>query len=126
MIRILQSLLRKQACRWYETFGIPWHRAMYTKIKQGGTTYDIAIPSEYDCQNDEGKLGGEINHSQIGLENIVCISFDQPFDPGNQYSGLISGEPGHCLYTKWLSTRLNTGTTGSQNTEPIKMIDGAS
>ena len=26
----------------------PWfQRTMYTKIKQGGTTYDIAIPSEY-------------------------------------------------------------------------------
>ena len=29
----------------YETFDS--NEAMYTKIKQGGTTYDIAIPSEY-------------------------------------------------------------------------------
>ena len=29
----------------YDTFDS--NEAMYTKIKQGGTTYDIAIPSEY-------------------------------------------------------------------------------
>ena len=29
----------------YETFDS--NESMYTKIKQGGTTYDIAIPSEY-------------------------------------------------------------------------------
>ena len=28
---------------------------MYTKIQQGGTAYDIAIPSEYMIQNDESK-----------------------------------------------------------------------
>ena len=29
----------------YDTFDS--NEAMYTKVKQGGTTYDIAIPSEY-------------------------------------------------------------------------------
>ncbi|MCK1237860.1 spermidine/putrescine ABC transporter substrate-binding protein, partial [Streptococcus uberis] len=29
----------------YETFDS--NEAMYTKIKQGGTTYDIAVPSDY-------------------------------------------------------------------------------
>ena len=43
----------------YETFDS--NEAMYTKIKQGGTTYDISNPKRvHDCQDDEGKLGGEI------------------------------------------------------------------
>ena len=32
----------------YETFDS--NEAMYTKIQQGGTAYDIAIPSEYMIQ----------------------------------------------------------------------------
>ena len=61
---------------------------MYTKVKQGGTTYDIAIPSEYMIAKmmKEG-LVEKLDHSQIkGLENIGSDFLDQPFDPGNQYS----------------------------------------
>ena len=70
----------------YDTFDS--NEAMYTKVKQGGTTYDIAIPSEYMIAKmmKEG-LVEKLDHSQIkGLENIGSDFLDQPFDPGNQYS----------------------------------------
>jgi len=70
----------------YDTFDS--NEAMYTKVKQGGTTYDIAIPSEYMIAKmmEEG-LVEKLDHSQIkGLENIGSDFLDQPFDPGNQYS----------------------------------------
>ena len=99
----------------YETFDS--NEAMYTKIKQGGTTYDIAIPSEYMiAKMMKENLVEKLDHSQIkGLENIGSDFLDQPFDPGNQYSipyfwgtvgimvntkyidSLFLGNPGHCL-----------------------------
>ena len=70
----------------YETFDS--NEAMYTKVKQGGTAYDLTIPSEYmiDKMAEEGLLI-ELDHSKIvGLENIDSRFLDQPFDPGNAYS----------------------------------------
>lgn len=70
----------------YETFDS--NEAMFTKIQQGGTAYDIAVPSEYMIQ----KMIAEdqllpIDHSQLtGLENIDERFLDLDFDPGNQYS----------------------------------------
>lgn len=64
------------------------NEAMYTKIKQGGTTYDIAIPSEYmiDKMKSE-KLLNKLDHSKIkGLSNIDARFLNQPFDEDNQYS----------------------------------------
>ena len=53
----------------YETFDS--NEAMFTKIQQGGTNYDIAIPSEYMIQNDQRKLVLPLDHSKIkGLNNI--------------------------------------------------------
>ncbi len=54
----------------YETFDS--NESMYTKIKQGGTTYDIAIPSEYMISKMMSeRLLEKLDHSQIkGLENI--------------------------------------------------------
>lgn len=70
----------------YETFDS--NEAMYTKIKQGGTTYDIAIPSEYMISKMKAeKMLTKLDHSRIkGLENIGKDFLDQPFDRGNQYS----------------------------------------
>ena len=70
----------------YETFDS--NEAMYTKIRQGGTTYDIAIPSEYMiAKMMKENLLEKLDHSQIqGLENIGSQFLDQPFDPGNHYS----------------------------------------
>lgn len=64
------------------------NEAMYTKIKQGGTTYDIAIPSEYmiDKMKSE-KLLNPLDHSKIkGLSNIDPKFLNQPFDADNTYS----------------------------------------
>lgn len=70
----------------YETFDS--NEAMYTKIKQGGTTYDIAIPSEYMiAKMKEENLLEKLDHTKIkGLENIGSNFLNQPFDPNNQYS----------------------------------------
>lgn len=70
----------------YETFDS--NEAMYTKIKQGGTSYDLAIPSEYMIEKmKEEKLLVKLDHSKInGLENIDERFLNQSFDTGNQYS----------------------------------------
>lgn len=70
----------------YETFDS--NEAMYTKINQGGTSYDIAIPSEYMISRmiDEDMVM-ELDHSKIeGLEYINPRFLDLSFDEGNRYS----------------------------------------
>lgn len=70
----------------YETFDS--NEAMYTKIKQGGTNYDIAVPSEYtiDKMVKEGLLL-PIDYSQVmGMEHIDERFLNLSFDPNNQYS----------------------------------------
>ncbi|MFV0559624.1 MAG: ABC transporter substrate-binding protein [Enterococcus sp.] len=70
----------------YETFDS--NEAMFTKIQQGGTNYDIAIPSEYMIQKmmDENLLL-PLDHTKIkGLDNIDPQFLDLSFDPGNNYS----------------------------------------
>lgn len=70
----------------YETFDS--NEAMMTKIEQGGTTYDIAIPSEYmiDKMRQEDLLV-PLDHSKLpNLKNIDERFIDLPFDPENKYS----------------------------------------
>ena len=70
----------------YETFDS--NEAMFTKIQQGGTAYDITIPSEYMIQKMmKENLLIKLDHSKIkGLANIHEDFLDLSFDPGNQYS----------------------------------------
>ena len=70
----------------YETFDS--NESMYTKIKQGGTTYDITIPSEYMiAKMKKENLLVPLDHSKIqGLNNIGSQFLNQSFDKGNQYS----------------------------------------
>lgn len=70
----------------YETFDS--NEAMLTKIEQGGTTYDIAVPSEYTIEMMiEKDLLYPIDHSKIpNLKYIDPYYLDLPFDPGNKYS----------------------------------------
>lgn len=70
----------------YETFDS--NEAMYTKIKQGGTAYDIAIPSEYTINKmKEENLLEKLDYSKIeGFSNINERFINQPFDPKNEYS----------------------------------------
>lgn len=70
----------------YETFDS--NEAMMTKIEQGGTSYDVAMPSEYAIEKMlESDLLQPIDLERISnLENIDPYFLDLPFDPGNQYS----------------------------------------
>ncbi|SER61278.1 PotD/PotF family extracellular solute-binding protein [Psychrobacillus sp. OK032] len=70
----------------YETFDS--NEAMMTKIEQGGTSYDIAVPSEYAIEKmKENELLLPIDHSKIpNLENIDPYFLDLSFDPKNEFS----------------------------------------
>lgn len=70
----------------YETFDS--NEAMEAKIKQGGTAYDIAIPSEYMIQKMKKEhLLSSLDHTKIhGLKNIDPRFLDLDFDKENRYS----------------------------------------
>lgn len=70
----------------YETFDS--NEAMITKVQQGGSSYDIAVPSEYAIEMMmEDDLLIEIDHSKLpNLQNIDPFFLDKAFDPGNKYS----------------------------------------
>lgn len=61
---------------------------METKIKQGGTRYDVVFPSESIIPKMiEGDLLVPIDHSKIkGIENLSSFLMNQNFDENNQYS----------------------------------------
>jgi len=64
------------------------NEAMYAKVKQGGTAYDLVVPSEYMVQKmaSEGLLD-KLDHSKVkGLDNIDPNLLNPVFDRGNQYS----------------------------------------
>lgn len=70
----------------YETFDS--NEAMMVKIKQGGTSYDVAVPSEYAIEKmkEEGLLL-KLDHSKLpNLKNIDDRFLNLSFDPGNEYS----------------------------------------
>ncbi|MFV0556596.1 MAG: PotD/PotF family extracellular solute-binding protein [Lactovum sp.] len=64
------------------------NEAMYTKIKQAGTAYDIAVPSEYMIEKmKEENLLIKLDHHKInGLENIDSKFLNLSFDKNNDYS----------------------------------------
>lgn len=70
----------------YETFDS--NESMMTKVEQGGTTYDVAMPSEYAIEKMKANdLLHPIDHELIpNLQNIDPYFLDLPFDPGNDYS----------------------------------------
>ncbi len=70
----------------YQTFDS--NEAMMTKIEQGGTVFDIAIPSEYAISKmKEEKLLLPIDHSKLpNLVNIDERFLGLSFDPENEYS----------------------------------------
>lgn len=70
----------------YETFDS--NEAMLTKIQQGGTSYDVAVPSEYTIEKmkKEGLLI-PLDHAKLpNLKYIDPRFINLPFDPGNKYS----------------------------------------
>ncbi|MBS4219704.1 ABC transporter substrate-binding protein [Bacillus sp. FJAT-49711] len=70
----------------YETFDS--NEAMMTKISQGGTSYDISVPSEYAISKmEEENLLLPLDHSKLpNLKYIDKRFMDLSFDPNNQYS----------------------------------------
>ncbi|PYF06474.1 ABC transporter substrate-binding protein [Ureibacillus chungkukjangi] len=70
----------------YETFDS--NEAMMTKVEQGGSAYDIAVPSEYMVEMmKEKNLLLPIDHSKLpNLQNIDPYFLDLAFDPGNEFT----------------------------------------
>ncbi|ARK25631.1 spermidine/putrescine ABC transporter substrate-binding protein [Sporosarcina sp. P37] len=70
----------------YETFDS--NEGMMGKIEQGGTSYDVTVPSEYAVQMMEEKdLLIPLDFSKIpNIQHIDPYFMDLPFDPDNQYS----------------------------------------
>lgn len=70
----------------YETFDS--NEAMLVKVQQGGSAYDVAVPSEYMVEiMKEQDLLIPLDHSLLpNLANIDPYFLDMSFDPGNEYS----------------------------------------
>lgn len=70
----------------YETFDS--NESMLTKIRQGGTNYDLVIPSEYTVQRMKKEhLLTRLDRRQVpNLRYIDPQFLNQSFDPGNHYS----------------------------------------
>lgn len=70
----------------YETFDS--NEAMLTKIKQGGTSYDIAVPSDYMITRmQRAHLLDRLDQTKLpNLKNIDPRFMHLSFDPQNNYS----------------------------------------
>ncbi|MCC3376176.1 PotD/PotF family extracellular solute-binding protein [Cohnella sp. REN36] len=70
----------------YQTFDS--NEAMMTKIAQGGTTFDVSIPSEYAISKMKAdNLLLPLDHAKLpNLKYIDPRYLDLDFDPGNAYS----------------------------------------
>lgn len=70
----------------YETFDS--NEAMMTKVQQGGTNYDVIVPSEYMVEAmKENDLLLPLDHSKLpNLAQIDPQFLDLTYDPQNQYS----------------------------------------
>ena len=113
----------------YETFDS--NEAMLTKIEQGGTAYDIAVPSEYMIE----KMRAEnmlipLDHSKLpNLKNIDPRFMNLPFDPRNKYSiPYFWGTVGIVYNPELLGEKKITGWNDLWDPElsnEILMVDGA-
>lgn len=96
----------------YETFDS--NEAMLTKVRQGGSAYDIAVPSEYTVESmKEENLLLPVDHSLVpNIEHIHPDFLDLSFDPGNEFSipyfwgtvGIVYNPnltPEHLDFTSW-------------------------
>ncbi|MFD1124827.1 ABC transporter substrate-binding protein [Lentilactobacillus raoultii] len=64
------------------------NEAMYTKIKQGGTNYDLTVPSDYMVQKMKADhlLIPLDKHRLTGMNHYGASFMNKSFDPGNRYS----------------------------------------
>ncbi|MBS9335529.1 ABC transporter substrate-binding protein [Fructobacillus sp. M1-13] len=70
----------------YQTFDS--NEAMYTKIAQGGTNYDLAVPSDYMVAKlTKAGLLAKLDKSKLtGMDHVNPQFLNQSFERGNQYS----------------------------------------
>ena len=70
----------------YETFDS--NESMLTKVRQGGTNYDLVIPSEYTVQRMKKEhLLTPLDHRKLSNLHYIDPKFlNQSFDPANRYS----------------------------------------
>lgn len=70
----------------YETFDS--NEAMYTKIEQGGNSYDLAVPSDYMISKMiKNDMLYPLDYNKIeGIENIDKRFLNHSFDRNNKYS----------------------------------------
>lgn len=70
----------------YETFDS--NESMLTKIRQGGTNYDLVVPSEYTVQRMKKEhLLAPLDHRRLPNFHYIAPEFrNQSFDRGNRYS----------------------------------------
>ncbi|MEK4424265.1 ABC transporter substrate-binding protein [Solibacillus sp. FSL K6-1523] len=70
----------------YETFDS--NEAMLTKIQQGGSAYDVAVPSEYTVESmKEDNLLIPLDHTLIpNMKNVNEDFLNLSFDPNNEFS----------------------------------------
>ncbi|MDM7491960.1 ABC transporter substrate-binding protein [Lentilactobacillus kefiri] len=64
------------------------NEAMYTKIKQGGTSYDLTVPSEYMVEKMKADhMLIPLDKSKLtGMNNYGSSFMNKSFDRGNKYS----------------------------------------
>ncbi|EHO49831.1 ABC transporter substrate-binding protein [Lentilactobacillus kisonensis] len=64
------------------------NEAMYTKIKQGGTSYDLTVPSDYMVQKMKADhMLIPLDKSKLtGMNNYGSSFMNKSFDPDNRYS----------------------------------------
>ena len=70
----------------YQTFDS--NEAMLTKIEQGGTSFDVAVPSEYAlAKMKQEHLLLPLDHSKLpNLKHVDSHFLNLSFDPNNEYS----------------------------------------
>jgi len=113
----------------YQTFDS--NEAMMVKIAQGGTTFDVAVPSDYTISKmKEEHLLIPLNHSL--LPNLKYISprfMNLSFDKGNKYSvPYFWGTVGIVYNSDMLGGRKITSWNDLWNTDlknQILLVDGA-
>lgn len=113
----------------YNTFDS--NEAMETKVKQGGTRYDLIFPSESIIPKmiEEGLLL-PLDHTQLtGTEDLSSFLMNQSFDPENTYSiPYFWGTIGIMVNTDEIDPSLITGWSDLWQPafkNDILMVDGA-
>jgi spermidine/putrescine transport system substrate-binding protein len=113
----------------YETFDS--NEAMFTKIEQGGTAYDIAVPSEYMIEKmREEDLLIPLDYSKMpNIKYIDSRFLDLPFDPENVFSvPYFWGTVGIVYNPEMIGDKKITGWNDLWDEEfknKILMVDGA-